>query len=66
MNSSLPVQLSGGMQYQLQIYFAGTQNVKPLIPVSFEELEQKAREIMKPEAFAYIAGGAGARSNDEQ
>ena len=34
--------LSGGMQYQLRIYFAGLQNVKPLLPVSFEELEQKA------------------------
>ncbi|KAA9039574.1 alpha-hydroxy-acid oxidizing protein [Ginsengibacter hankyongi] len=52
-------QLSAGMQYQLQIYFAGTQNVKPQLPVSFEELEQKASEVMKPEAFAYIAGSAG-------
>lgn len=52
-------QLSGGMQYQLQIYFAGTQNVKPQLPVSFEELEKKASEVMKPEAFAYIAGSAG-------
>ncbi|MEP7252418.1 MAG: alpha-hydroxy-acid oxidizing protein [Ginsengibacter sp.] len=58
-------QLSGGMQYQLQIYFAGTQNVKPRVPVSFEELEQKAREIMAPEAFAYIAGGAGAETTIE-
>lgn len=62
MNPSIPAQLSGGMQYQLQIYFAGTQNVKPLLPVSFEELEQKAREVMNPEAFAYIAGGAGAET----
>jgi isopentenyl diphosphate isomerase/L-lactate dehydrogenase-like FMN-dependent dehydrogenase len=59
MDTSTPKQLSGGMQYQLQIYFAGTQNVKPALPVSFEELEEKARELMKPEAFAYIAGSAG-------
>ena len=52
-------QLSGGMQYQLQIYFAGTQNMKPQLPVSFEELEQKASEVMTPEAFGYIAGSAG-------
>ena len=58
-------QLSGGMQYQLQIYFAGLQNIKPRIPVSFEELEQKARETMTPEAFAYIAGGAGAETTIE-
>src|SRR3954465_4719903 len=54
--------LSNGMQYQLQIYYAGTENKKPLLPVSYEALEQKAREIMKPEAFAYIAGGAGAET----
>ena len=51
--------LSGGMQYQLQIYLAGTQNVKPQLPVSFEDLEQKASEVLKPEAFAYVAGSAG-------
>ena len=62
MNPSTAVPQSGGMKYQLQIYFAGTQNVKPLLPVSFEELEKKAREKMSPEAFAYIAGGAGAET----
>ena len=62
MNILKPAELSGGMQYQLQIYFAGTQNVKPQLPVSFEELEQKASEIMSPEAFDYIAGGAGAET----
>lgn len=51
-----------GMQYQLQIYFAGTQGIKPQLPVSYEALVQKAREVMKPEAFAYIAGGAGAET----
>ena len=59
MNTDSPLQLSGAMQYQLQIYFAGTQNVKPQLPISFEELEKKASEIMKPEAFGYIAGSAG-------
>lgn len=50
------MQLSGAMQYQLQIYLAGTQNIKPQLPVSFEALEQKAREVMSPEAFGYVAG----------
>ncbi len=49
-----------GMQHQMQIYLAGMQNKKPELPVSFEALEKKAQEVMKPEAFAYIAGGAGA------
>lgn len=51
--------VSGGMQYQLQVYTAGTQNIKPKIPVSFESLEQKAKGVMKPEAFDYVCGGAG-------
>ena len=62
MDLSTPAELSGGMQYQLRIYFAGTENVKPLLPVSFEELEEKARGTMTPEAFGYIAGGAGAET----
>lgn len=59
MAPSILTGLSGGMQYQLQIYFDGTQNIKPQLPVSFEELEQKASEVMTPEAFDYIAGSAG-------
>lgn len=62
MTSPAPAQLSGGMGYQLQIYFAGTQNIKPRLPVALEDLEQKARDTMTPEAFAYVAGGAGAGS----
>src|ERR1700753_2471349 len=62
MESSTIAELARGMQYQLQIYFAGTQNVKPQLPVSFEVLEQKAKEVMKPEAFDYISGGAGAET----
>ena len=59
MDTTIFSQLSGAMQYQLQIYFDGTQNIKPQLPVSFEELEQKASEVMNPEAFGYIAGSAG-------
>jgi len=55
-------QLSHGAQYQLQIYFAGRQGIKPQLPVSFEALEQKAKETMKPETFDYICGGAGAET----
>ena len=62
MKNSMSGKLSGGMQHQLQIYLAGTQNVKPQVPVSFEDLEKKAREVMTPEAFGYIAGGAGAEA----
>jgi hypothetical protein len=44
MNTTSFAQASHGMQYQLQIYIKGMQNVKPQLPVSFEELEQKAKE----------------------
>lgn len=62
MNLPLKSTFTGGMQYQVQIYLEGMQNIKPGLPVSFEELEKKASEVMKPEAFAYIAGGAGAET----
>ncbi|MEP7230591.1 MAG: lactate 2-monooxygenase [Ginsengibacter sp.] len=64
-NNSKPEGLSGGMQHQMQIYIAGTQNIKPTLPVSFEELEKRASEVMTAEAFAYIAGGAGAETTIE-
>lgn len=53
-------QQSIGMQHQMQIYLQGLQQKKPSIPIRYEDLEAKAKEILKPEAFDYIAGGAGA------
>lgn len=48
-----------GMQRQLQIYTAGMMQQRPGLPVAFEALEAAAREALPPEAFAYVAGGAG-------
>jgi isopentenyl diphosphate isomerase/L-lactate dehydrogenase-like FMN-dependent dehydrogenase len=48
-----------GSQRQQQIYMAGFQKMTPTIPLSFEELEQKAKEALSPESFWYVAGGAG-------
>lgn len=50
---------SPGQQRQMQIYFEGTQGKKPAFPVSIEELARKAQEVLKPEAFDYLAGSAG-------
>lgn len=47
------------MQYQLEIYLKGTQNIRPQLPTSFEELERRASEVLNVEAFGYIAGSAG-------
>ncbi len=48
-----------GMQRQLEIYLRGAQGSKPAFPISIEDLEEKARQALSPEAYAYLAGGAG-------
>jgi len=48
-----------GRQRQFEIYVGGARGVRPRVPVSVERLERRAREAMTPEAYAYIAGGAG-------
>jgi isopentenyl diphosphate isomerase/L-lactate dehydrogenase-like FMN-dependent dehydrogenase len=44
---------------QSEIYAAGSRGVKPARPVSVELLEKAAQQVMTPEAFGYVAGGAG-------
>lgn len=44
---------------QFEIYTAGQRGVKPARPVSVEQLERSAQQVMSPEAFGYVAGGAG-------
>jgi isopentenyl diphosphate isomerase/L-lactate dehydrogenase-like FMN-dependent dehydrogenase len=48
-----------GLQRQMEIYMAGAQGQKPSQPISIEALEQKAKEVLSPEAYDYVAGGAG-------
>jgi isopentenyl diphosphate isomerase/L-lactate dehydrogenase-like FMN-dependent dehydrogenase len=64
MEETLGIQTqSMGMKRQMQIYIEGRmQQKKPALPITAEALEQKAKEVMKPEAFAYISGGAGSGS----
>jgi lactate 2-monooxygenase len=50
---------STGVQRQLEIYLAGREGRTPPLPVAFEKLESRAREALSPEAFDYVAGGAG-------
>jgi len=47
---------------QKEIYLNGFAGVKPAIPVSTCALEEAAKKIMSPQAYAYIAGGAGNES----
>jgi lactate 2-monooxygenase len=66
MSDSTSGQLSPSMQYQLQIYLAGMQGKRPLLPVSIKDLEKKASLEMSPDAFAYIAGAAGSEITMDQ
>ncbi len=45
--------------FQFEIYAYGLGGQKPQLPVSASELEARARERLSPEAFGYVAGGAG-------
>lgn len=45
---------------QSEIYRAGISGTKPRVPVDADQLESAARKALTTEAFAYIAGGAGA------
>jgi lactate 2-monooxygenase len=45
---------------QNDIYLRGLAGARPELPLTAEGLEARAREVMTPEAFAYVAGGAGA------
>jgi lactate 2-monooxygenase len=51
-----------GRQRQSHIYIEGMAGARPAVPVSMLELEKQARNRMSPEAFAYVAGGAGVES----
>ena len=46
------------MQRQQQIYTFGLQGGSLSIPISLALLEQKAKEILSPPAYDYVAGGA--------
>ena len=52
-----PQQLFGNFQYE--IYGLGLGGQTPKLPVAVGELEASAREVMTPQAFGYVAGGAG-------
>ncbi|MGH9126138.1 MAG: lactate 2-monooxygenase [Acidimicrobiales bacterium] len=45
--------------FQLELYLAGTAGQAPPFPVTFEGMEEAARQVLRPEAFAYVAGSAG-------
>jgi lactate 2-monooxygenase len=51
---------SPGIQRQMEIYELGLVGKTPGQPVSVDDLEREAKSKLKPEAYDYLAGGAGA------
>jgi lactate 2-monooxygenase len=58
-DSKKPQTMPTGPERELQIYAQGLAGGKPSVPVRLELLEQKAKEILAPRAYDYVAGGAG-------
>jgi lactate 2-monooxygenase len=48
-----------GVRRQTRIYLDGVSGRRPPIPLDADRLEASARKRMRPEAFAYVAAGAG-------
>ena len=51
-----------GRLRQAAVYLRGLAGERPAVPVDAGRLEARARDAMSPEAFAYVAGGAGGES----
>jgi lactate 2-monooxygenase len=51
-----------GRGRQRAVFVAGVGGRRPAVPVDAARLEERARDAMSPEAFAYVAGGAGAEA----
>lgn len=47
---------------QSEVYRAGLSGTRPAVPVDVDALERAARRAVSAEAFAYLAGGAGAEA----
>ncbi len=54
-----PQAMPTGPERELQIYALAFGGGKPSVPVPLDLLEQKAKEILSPRAYDYVAGGAG-------
>src|SRR5579859_143967 len=54
-----PSPLPSGMERQQKIYMLGMKGGAASIPISLAQLEQKAKEMLSPPVFDYVAGGAG-------
>ncbi len=58
-DSKKPQAIPIGLERELQLYAQGLVGGKPSVPVPLHLLEAKAKEILEPRAYDYVAGGAG-------
>jgi len=54
--------MQNGMQRQLEIFRKGLLGQREEFPISPDALEEAARAVLSPEAYDYVAGGAGSES----
>jgi L-lactate dehydrogenase (cytochrome) len=54
-----PAQQEVFANFQYEIYLKGLSGETPKLPLDHRQLEARAREQLSPEAFGYVAGGAG-------
>ncbi|WP_282785258.1 lactate 2-monooxygenase [Nocardia sp. CC201C] len=52
--------MSSFVDFQFEIYFQGLGGTVPALPMTAAGLEARAREVLDPAAFAYVAGSASA------
>jgi lactate 2-monooxygenase len=50
--------------FQYELYFAGMGGQVPALPVTYEGLQDRAREVLDDRAFAYVAGSAGSERTE--
>src|SRR5437763_3242218 len=48
-----------GLLRQSEIYLGGVSAIRPAVPLDAAGLERSAKKHMRPESYAYVAGGAG-------
>src|SRR5258707_906786 len=58
-DSRKPQAMPTGPERELQLYGRGLGGGKPSVPGPLDLLEAKAKEILPPRAYDYVAGGAG-------
>ena len=58
----MPASKKSAIDWQKEIYLNGFAGILPKVNVNLAALEQNAKAVMNPKAFAYIAGGAGSET----